>query len=177
MKKYLQITIVLGAFFAVVAVKNMRGGDEKLRVAQRPSSLIPASAPQDTVPAPTAVVPQGATPPPASAPAATVPVTTSAPQQTRGQYRDGSFTGSVEDAYYGLIQIKAVISGGRLSDVQFLQYPNDNGTSISINTQAMPILRDEAIAAQSANVDIVSGASDSSPAFVRSLTSALSQAK
>lgn len=172
MKKYLQITVVLSAFFAVVLVRNLRGGDEKQRVIERPSSLIPTSTPQDTVPVPTAVTPQGATPPPAS-----VPVATSTPQQAKGQYRDGSFTGSVEDAYYGLIQVKAVISGGRLSDVQFLQYPNDNGTSISINTQSMPILRDEAIQAQSANVDIVSGASDSSPAFVRSLTNALSQAK
>ena len=176
MRKYLQITIVLTAFFVVVLVRNLRGGDEKQRIIKRPPSLIPTSAPQNTVPVPTVVVSQGATPPP-GAPTSAVPTVTPAPQQARGQYRDGSFTGSVEDAYYGLIQVKAVISSGRLSDVQFLQYPNDNGTSISINTQAMPILRDEAIQAQSANVDIVSGASDSSPAFVRSLTSALSQAK
>lgn len=175
MKKYLQITVVLSAFFAVVFVKNMRGDDERRRVIERPSSLVPTSAPQATVPPPVSA-PQGSTPPPAI-PTAVIATATPAPQKPSGQYRDGSYTGSVEDAYYGLVQVKAIISGGRLTDVQFLQYPNDNSTSLSINSQAMPILRDEAIQAQSANVDIVSGASDSSPAFSRSLASALSQAK
>lgn len=94
-----------------------------------------------------------------------------------GQYKDGQYTGSVADAFYGNIQVKAVISNGKIIDVIFLQYPNDRSTSIEINTQAMPYLKEEAIAAQSANVDIVSGATDSSNAFIQSLGSALSQAK
>ena len=85
-----------------------------------------------------------------------------------GQYKDGTYTGSVADAYYGNIQVQAVISGGRLTDVIFLQYPSDRRTSVSINTQAMPYLKSEAISAQSANVNIVSGASDSSQAFRQS---------
>ena len=91
--------------------------------------------------------------------------------------RDGSYTGAVADAFYGNIQVRAVISGGRLTDVLFLQYPNDRQTSIEINSQAMPYLKAEAIRAQSAQVDIVSGATDSSLAFIQSLGSALSQAK
>lgn len=101
----------------------------------------------------------------------------STPTQTRGQYKDGSYTGSVADAFYGNIQVKAVISGGKITDVQFLQYPSDRNTSIEINTQAMPYLKQEAIAAQNAQVDIVSGATDSSQAFRQSLQSALDQAK
>jgi uncharacterized protein with FMN-binding domain len=85
--------------------------------------------------------------------------------------------GDAADAFYGLIQVKAVIQNGRLADVQFLQYPNDRQTSIEINTQAMPWLKEEAIAAQSANVDIISGATDSSQAFRQSLGSALAKAK
>jgi len=60
--------------------------------------------------------------------------------------------------------------------VQFLQYPSDRNTSIRINSRAMPILKQEAISAQNANVNIVSGATDSSQAFQQSLASALSQA-
>jgi len=92
-------------------------------------------------------------------------------------YKDGTYTGSSADAFYGNIQVQAVISGGKITDVQFLQYPNDRSRSIAINTLAMPNLKQEAIQAQSANVNIVSGATDSSNAFVQSLSSALSQAK
>lgn len=98
------------------------------------------------------------------------------PLSSKNKFRDGSYTGSVADAFYGNIQVKAIIQNGQVSDVQFLQYPNDRRTSIEINTQAMPILRDEAIAAQSAHVDIVSGATDTSQAFIQSLGSALRQA-
>ncbi len=92
-------------------------------------------------------------------------------------YKDGSYTGSVADAFYGNIQVKAIISGGKITDVQFLQYPSDRRQSIEINSQAMPYLTQEAIQAQSANVNGVSGASQTSAAFIQSLQSALDQAK
>jgi uncharacterized protein with FMN-binding domain len=94
-----------------------------------------------------------------------------------GQYADGTYTGDPADAYYGTIQVEAIIQNGKLTDVQFLQHPSDRSTSVRINNHAMPILRQEAISAQSANVDTVSGATDSSGAFQQSLASALSQAK
>jgi uncharacterized protein with FMN-binding domain len=99
------------------------------------------------------------------------------PTTPSGEYTDGTYTGSVENAYYGNIQVQAVIAGGKLTDVVFLQYPNDRSTSRSINQDAMPQLKAEAIQSQSATVDGVSGASDSSTAFEESLASALSQAK
>lgn len=102
---------------------------------------------------------------------------TPVPVISNSGYRDGEYIGSVADAFYGPIQVKAIIQNGKISDVQFLQYPNDRGTSVEINTQAMPYLTQEAIQAQSANVDIVTGATDSSEAFRQSLASALSQAK
>ena len=92
-------------------------------------------------------------------------------------YKDGKYTGSVADAYYGYIQVLAVISGGKLTDVQFLQHPSDRSTSVYINSQAMPYLKQEALQAQSANVNIISGATDSSQAFIQSLSSALNSAK
>jgi uncharacterized protein with FMN-binding domain len=103
-------------------------------------------------------------------------VTTTSTPKPVGQYRDGTYTGSAADAFYGNIQVQAIIQGGRLADVVFLQYPNDRSRSININTQAMPYLKSEAISAQSANVNIISGASDSSMAFQESLGTALAQA-
>lgn len=94
-----------------------------------------------------------------------------------GQYIDGIYTGASADAYYGNIKVQVAISGGRLTDVQFLDYPHDRSTSRSINHEAMPYLRSEAITAQSAKVNTVSGATDSSGAFRQSLSSALSKAK
>ncbi len=60
-----------------------------------------------------------------------------------------------------------------MSDVQFVQYPNDRNRSIMINQYADPILDQEAIQAQSGNVDIITGATDSSYAFMQSLGRAL----
>jgi uncharacterized protein with FMN-binding domain len=114
-------------------------------------------------------------PKPAAAPK---PATTSATApQPKGLYTDGNYTGASADAYYGYIQVKAVISGGKLADIIFLNYPNDRRNSIEINSQALPYLKQEAIAAQSANVNIISGATDSSYAFRQSLESALAKAK
>jgi uncharacterized protein with FMN-binding domain len=92
-------------------------------------------------------------------------------------YKDGTYTGSAANAFYGNIQVAATISGGKITAVQFLQYPQDNPHSISVNSQAMPYLQKEAIQAQSAQVNTVTGATDTSQAFIQSLSSALSQAK
>lgn len=111
-----------------------------------------------------------------TAPAAPVTPPTPAPKP-KGQYVDGTYTGTAADAYYGYVQVQATITGGRLTDVAFLQYPNTHNTSVYINSQAMPYLKQEAIQAQSANVSGVSGASATSAGFVQSLASALAQAK
>ncbi|HZP20750.1 MAG TPA: FMN-binding protein [Bauldia sp.] len=92
-------------------------------------------------------------------------------------YADGTYTGPVVDAYYGLVQIQAIVQGGQLVGIKVLQYPSDRRTSVFINRQALPMLRDEVVSAQSANVDIVSGATLTSEAFIRSLSGALRKAK
>lgn len=88
-------------------------------------------------------------------------------------YKDGEYTGSVADAYYGNLQVKAVISGGKLADVQFLDYPKDRTTSVRVSAKSLPILKSEAVRSQSAQVDAVSGATQTSEAFQQSLASAL----
>lgn len=94
-----------------------------------------------------------------------------------GQYKDGNYTGPATDAFYGTMQVQAVISGGKLTDVQFLQYPNAPGHTTEVANFALPQLKQEAIAAQNANVNIVSGATQDSVAFQQSLAVALAQAK
>ncbi|MBI1863738.1 FMN-binding protein [Candidatus Woesebacteria bacterium] len=99
-----------------------------------------------------------------------------ATSQPASKYKDGTYTGPVTDAYYGDVQVQVAVQGGKISDVTFLKYPNDRRTAIEINQQAMPFLKQEAINAQSTNIDIVSGATQTSMAFIESLKSALDQA-
>jgi uncharacterized protein with FMN-binding domain len=99
------------------------------------------------------------------------------PVAARGLYADGAYIGPAVDAYYGLVQIKAIVQGRRLIGIKVLQYPSDRRTSVMINRQALPMLRDEVVQAQSANVDIISGATLTSEAFIRSIDGALRQAK
>jgi uncharacterized protein with FMN-binding domain len=97
--------------------------------------------------------------------------------QSAGMYKDGVYTGRSANAFFGIVQVKAVIQGGKITDVQFVNYPHDRRTSVYINSQAMPWLTQEAIQAQSAQVDIISGATLTSQAFIQSLQSALDSAR
>ena len=91
-------------------------------------------------------------------------------------FADGTYTGPAVDVYYGLVQIQAIVQGGQLVAIRVLQYPSDRSTSVYINRQALPMLRDEVISAQTANVDIISGATLTSEGFIFSLGAALKQA-
>ncbi len=134
-------------------------------------SLFGKKIPSPTKPPVQTSQPKPATPTPVSQPTPTTPTA------NPGLYRSGEYIGSVADAYYGNVQVKVVVSGGKIADVQFLNYPQDRNNSIRINTYAMPILTSEAIQAQNANVDAVSGATATSAAFNESLAFALAQAK
>lgn len=104
-------------------------------------------------------------------------VDTPTPQPVVSIYKDGTYTGSEANAYYGFLQVQAVIQNGKITAVNFLEYPNHRRTSERINSQAMPWLQQEAIQAQSAQVDLISGATLTSEAFVASLRVALASAK
>jgi uncharacterized protein with FMN-binding domain len=93
-----------------------------------------------------------------------------------GQYTDGTYNGDTYNAYYGNVQVAVTIVSGKITAVKFLQYPNTHSTSVFINQQAMPYLQQEAIQAQNANVQLISGATFTSQAFIQSLSSALTKA-
>jgi uncharacterized protein with FMN-binding domain len=104
--------------------------------------------------------------------------TTPPPLTSSGSYKNGTFTGDSADASYGNVQVAAIISGGKLVDVTVLQYPNSHDTSVAINQQALPMLKQEAIQAQDPNnIQIISGATFTSQAFIQSLTTALNKAQ
>lgn len=161
MKKLALSFFVLGTFFWFALVKH-----GNVSVAETVPAPSPLPIPNTDTPIPTneqpPIVP-------------TTPVPTTAPRS--GAFRDGSYTGDSVDVYYGYVKVEARITGGRLTDISFLDYPQDRGHSIAINNYAMPILKSEAISSQNANVDAVSGATATSMGFQKSLASALSKAK
>jgi uncharacterized protein with FMN-binding domain len=93
------------------------------------------------------------------------------------QFRDGSFTGSPFDAYWGTVQVRAVVKDGRLLSVDVLSYPSDRNRSQQINRYALPLLQREVVQAQGVKVNIVSGATLTTSAYLNSLRSALTLAQ
>jgi uncharacterized protein with FMN-binding domain len=87
-----------------------------------------------------------------------------------------AYTGSVADTRWGPVQVQLTVSGGKITKVDLLQYPNGNGRDAEINAQALPILVRETLNAQSANIDMVSGATVTSDGYLQSLQSALDKA-
>jgi len=90
--------------------------------------------------------------------------------------KNGTFSGQPVDAFYGLVQVRVTVSNGRITDVQPLQLPSDRARSTYISQVAGPMLRTEALQAQSARIDVISGATYTSDAYAQSLESALQQA-
>jgi uncharacterized protein with FMN-binding domain len=107
---------------------------------------------------------------------------TGSSRRTRTQSRAdaNSARSAVGDAIqyqYGVVQVRATVSGGRLTRVQTVMLTPDSGRSQSIDVQAEPLLRQEALQAHSANIDIVSGATYTSEAYAQSLQSAIDRAR
>jgi uncharacterized protein with FMN-binding domain len=77
---------------------------------------------------------------------------------------------------FGDVQVRVVITDGRITDVQALVLPTDRAQSAYISQVAGPMLRTEALQAQSAQIDIIGGATYTSESYAQSLESALQQA-
>ncbi len=186
-RKFFLSAFVVFTFVAYILherVTNPEGAVSATVPTQDPISTRRVSVAPPAVPtlAPTAepITPPLAQPMPTIVPPPAQPTPTIAPPPPAvdaGAYRDGEFTGPQVDAFWGWVQVKAIVQNGKIADVQFLQYPSDRRTSMRINSIAMPYLQTEAIQAQSANVDIISGATLTSEGFAQSLQAALMGAK
>jgi uncharacterized protein with FMN-binding domain len=98
------------------------------------------------------------------------------PSARAAALHDGTFDGGVYDAYFGPVQVEITVRGGKLVSCKATQYPDHRRTSVSINYQALPILEREVVTVQSAKVQIISGATLTSRAYIASLADALQQA-
>lgn len=86
------------------------------------------------------------------------------------------FVGSAVETRYGVVQVAVTTTGQKISNVAFVQLTAFDDRSQEINSAAGPILLQETLTAQSANIDSVSGASYTSEGYVQSLQSALDRA-
>ena len=116
------------------------------------------------------------------APAGT-PTTTSGTPTTSGTTAETSlssatatYTGTAIQTRYGAVQVQVTISSGKITGVTTLLAPSGVPHSSSISAAATPVLASEALTAQSAKIDTVSGATFTSQGYLASLQSALDQA-
>lgn len=132
------------------------------------------TAPTTTSASPGAAA-SGANPAPAPGATTTTPSPT-APAAAPSSTADGTYTGAVESTRFGDVQVQITVSGGAITDVTALHLTDHDGRSVSISNRAAPILRGEVIAAQSSQVQTVSGATYTTDAYLSSVQSAIDQA-
>ena len=87
-----------------------------------------------------------------------------------------TYTGSVAQTRWGPVQVQITVQDGKITKVTVLQQPNGNHKDAEINSYALPILVQDTLDAQSAQIDMVSGATVTSDGYITSLQSALDQA-
>ncbi len=88
----------------------------------------------------------------------------------------GTVTGPTVQTQWGPIQVEITVDGGTISDVGVPVYPADNPRDVQINSYALPILVQETLDRQSADVDMISGATVTSVGYLQSLQAALDEA-
>jgi uncharacterized protein with FMN-binding domain len=157
------------AILAVAATTAIVVGLLHYKTSSAPRQFsVAAGAPQTSTPRPGSTAPTAApSTPPASAP----PPTSSTPTPA-----SRTVTGPIVTTRFGDVQVAVSISGQRVTDVRAPQLPYDRARSASISQYVAPVLRSEALAAQSAQIDTISGATYTSDAYAQSLQAALSQA-
>jgi uncharacterized protein with FMN-binding domain len=88
-----------------------------------------------------------------------------------------TFKGPTEDTRHGPIQVSIGVASKKIVKVSASIAPPDDGRSPFLQQRAMPILKQETLKAQSADIDTMSGATESSEAYIQSLGAAISTAR
>ena len=102
---------------------------------------------------------------------ATTATATSTPAKTASGARTA--TGNAVDTQYGPAQVRVTVKGGKITDIEAVELQSNDSRSQQISSYAAPILKQEALTKQSADIDAVSGASFTSASYTQSLQSAL----
>ncbi|OLT35993.1 FMN-binding protein [Rhodococcus sp. CUA-806] len=105
-------------------------------------------------------------------PTAPTPTTVGATEESVKQ----TFTGTAASTRFGPVQVQITVTSGKITDATAVDYPTNNARDRQINSRAVPTLEAETIAAQSAEIHMVSGATYTSEGYVQSLQSAIDQA-
>lgn len=108
---------------------------------------------------------------PAVAPAAAADVSLGS-----GSTRSTSVDGPAVNTRFGPVQVRLQVQGGKVVSAEAIDYPQSNRRDVQINAHAVPVLNSEAVDAQSANIDTVSGATYTSVGYRQSLQAALDSA-
>ena len=155
---------ILGTVLGLVLLFSFKTPDS-------PSDLNgPLSAAVGTAPGATSRPIVRATPGPGVIAGASPPPVASAPPGGNG---NAQVDGDVVGTRFGDVQVRLIESGGKIVDIKALQLPFDRRRSAEISQYSEPILHDEALQAQNAKIDTVSGATYTSLAYRKSLQSAL----
>ena len=85
-------------------------------------------------------------------------------------------TGDSASTRWGPVQVRLAVRNGTITDVSVVEYPSSNGKDKQINARALPTLVQETLDAQSAHIDMVSGATVTSEGYLQSLQGALDDA-
>ena len=153
---------------------SANGGTAAADTTQPATGASDGAADQVTVPTTSKSATPAQAVPSASSSAESLPPTTSSTNDAGGSAT--TVTGSVADTRWGPVQLVLTVQQGKITDVDVVQYPNGNGRDQEINQYALPVLVQETLTAQSAEIDMVSGATVTSEGYLASLQSALDQA-
>jgi len=150
------------------------GGTASTPAATTPTTTTTTAAtPKATPKATKKATKSGTTTTTPSTPAATTPTPASTPKAAGVS---GSFTGASANTIYGPVQVQITLSNGKITNATALTYPTGSFRDQQINSQAIPLLVQETLAAQSSNIQGVGGASYTSQGWYNSLVSALAKA-
>ena len=141
-----------------------------------PSVGLPASSSSPAASAGTTAGGGSSAPPDPSAGKRAASATRSAAPGPTVSAATATYTGRAVDTQYGTVQIKITVAAKKITNVAFVQLTAFDGRSQEINSYAAPILLQETMTAQSANINNVSGASYTSQGYAQSLQSALDKA-
>ena len=97
--------------------------------------------------------------------------TSSSTSSSNSTMKDGTYTGKSTSTEWGDVQVKITVASGKITQITVLKHPT-GGKSDEINSRSLPTYKQEALAAQSANINQVSGATETYKGFTGSLQSA-----
>jgi uncharacterized protein with FMN-binding domain len=150
------VTVVVLLFGYHTSTSSRRDGESSVAAPIGGAAAAPSAAAPSTA-APSTGGPSTAAPGAGTASAATV-------------------TGDPADTRWGPVRVQVTVQSRKITAVTVVDYPANNRRDQQINARALPVLVKETLSAQSARIDMVSGATVTSDGYIRSLQSALDQA-